>query len=62
MGRVVFRLYYGTREVDTMQLVLMAMIGVGAAAVVGLFGPLAIRAGRALQKILRVLPEDRIRL
>ena len=32
-----------------MQLVLIALIGVGAAVVVGLFGPLAIRAGRALQ-------------
>lgn len=42
-----------------MQLVLIALIGVGAAAMVGLFGPLAIRAGRAFQKLLRVLPEDR---
>ena len=41
-----------------MQLVLIALIGVGAAAVAGLCGPLAIRAGRALQKLLRVLPED----
>lgn len=32
-----------------MQLVLIALIGVGGAAVVGLFGPLAIKAGRALQ-------------
>lgn len=32
-----------------MQLVFIALIGVGAAAVVGLMGPLAIKAGRALQ-------------
>ena len=32
-----------------MQLVFIGLIGVGAAAVVGLFGPLAIKAGRALQ-------------
>ena len=44
-----------------MQLVLIALIGAGAAAVAGLFGPLAIRAGRAFQKMLRVLPEDRPR-
>jgi hypothetical protein len=55
-------LYYGTREVDGMQLVLIAMIGAGAAVVVGLLGPLAIRAGRALQRFLGVLPEDRVKL
>jgi hypothetical protein len=33
-----------------MQLVYIALIGVGAAVVVGLFGPLAIKAGRALQE------------
>ena len=42
------------REVDTMQLVLIALIGVGTAVVVGLFGPLSIRAGRALQDRLGV--------
>jgi len=35
-----------------MQLVFIALIGVGAAVVTGLFGPLAIKAGRALQKLL----------
>jgi hypothetical protein len=35
-----------------MQLVYIALIGVGAAVVVGLFGPLAIKAGRALQQHL----------
>ena len=35
-----------------MRLVFIAMIGVGAAAVVGLMGPLAIKAGRALQERL----------
>ena len=53
-----FRLYHGTGEVDAMQLVWIAMIGVGAAVVTSLFTPLAIRAGRALQKMLGVLPED----
>jgi hypothetical protein len=33
-----------------MQLVLIALIGVGVAGVVGLFGPLAISAGRAFQR------------
>ena len=33
-----------------MQLVYIALVGVGAAVVVGLFGPLAIKAGRALQE------------
>jgi hypothetical protein len=37
-----------------MQLVYIAMIGAAAAVVVGLFGPLAIRAGRALQDRLGV--------
>jgi len=32
-----------------MQLAIIAMIGAGVATVVGLFGPLAIRAGRAVQ-------------
>ena len=35
-----------------MQLVFIAMIGTAAAVVIGLFGPLAIKAGRALQNKL----------
>jgi hypothetical protein len=35
-----------------MQLVFIGLIGVGAAVVVGLMGPLAIKAGRALQERL----------
>lgn len=35
-----------------MQLVYIALIGAGAAVVVGLMGPLAIKAGRALQEKL----------
>lgn len=37
-----------------MQLVSIALVGVAAAVVVGLFGPLAIKAGRALQDRLGV--------
>lgn len=43
-----------------MQLVLIAMIGVGAAAVTSLVGPLAIKAGRVLQEMLSSL-DDRVR-
>lgn len=42
-----------------MQLVLIALIGVGSAAVVGLFGPLAIRAGRAFQRRFGSVESDR---
>jgi hypothetical protein len=41
-----------------MQLAIIAMIGVGVAAVVGLFGPLAIRAGRVIQHKFGSVEDD----
>lgn len=39
-----------------MQLIYIALIGIGAAIVVSLFAPLSIKAGRALQQ--RIQPEE----
>jgi hypothetical protein len=41
-----------------MQLAMIAVIGAGVAAVVGLFGPLAIRAGRAFQHRFGSVEDD----